>query len=66
MPDYSRFDHIVDSSDEEEAAAPALPPRPPPNVLEDLEDYFRRLDERRSRSEPADAAVVRRPVSQTS
>ena len=28
-------------------SSPALPPRPPPNVLEDLEDYFRRLDERR-------------------
>ena len=53
MPDYSRFDHIIDSSDEEEAAAPALPPRPPPNVLEDLEDYFRRLDER-----SADAAMA--------
>ena len=53
MPDYSRFDHIVDSSDEEEAAAPAAPPRPPPNVLEDLEDYFRRLDER-----SADAAMT--------
>ena len=52
MPDYSRFDHIVDSSDEEEAA-PAAPPRPPPNVLEDLEDYFRRLDER-----SADAAMA--------
>ncbi|KAG8464254.1 hypothetical protein KFE25_003317 [Diacronema lutheri] len=43
--DYSRFDHIGsdDSGDEQERPARGPPPVP---VLEDLEDYFRRLDER--------------------
>jgi len=64
--DYSRFDHIGSSSSSDDDDAPLPPRHPPPAVRDDLEDYFRRLDERRSRSEPADAAVVRRPVSQTS
>ena len=47
--DYSRFDHIGSSSSDDDDAP--LPPRqPPPAVRDDLEDYFRRLDERRSRS----------------
>jgi hypothetical protein len=51
--DYSRFAHIGDDSSDDEVQAPPLPraaspPRgpPPPAVVEDLEDYFRRLDER--------------------
>jgi hypothetical protein len=53
--DYSRWDHVgeSDESDEEreaeerEAGTPPPAARaPPPAVLEDLEDYFRRLDER--------------------
>jgi hypothetical protein len=46
---YSKFDHIGDSDDEDEQ--PVTPPQartqPPPNVMDDLEDYFRRMDERR-------------------
>lgn len=52
MPvDYSRFDHIGDSDSDEEVRPPArvgpslpAPPQAPGNVLEDLEDYFERLD----------------------
>lgn len=48
---YSRFDHIG-SSDEEESPrrrpVAATRSQPPSDVREDLEDYFRRLDERRS------------------
>mmetsp|Transcript_35126 Transcript_35126/g.87596 ORF Transcript_35126/g.87596 Transcript_35126/m.87596 type:complete len:225 (+) Transcript_35126:184-858(+) len=53
--DYSRWDHFgSDDSDEEHVALPQPPPqRPnrhveavPAHVLEDLEDYFRRLEER--------------------
>jgi len=58
--DYSRFDHIGSSSSSDDDDAPLPPRHPPPAVRDDLEDYFRRLDERRSRSEPADAAVVPR------
>ena len=47
---YSKFDHIGDSDDEDEQ--PVTPPQartqPPPNVMDDLEDYFRRMDERRA------------------
>eukprot|EP00930_Biecheleria_cincta_P030823 TRINITY_DN21366_c0_g1_i1.p1 TRINITY_DN21366_c0_g1~~TRINITY_DN21366_c0_g1_i1.p1 ORF type:complete len:244 (-),score=34.82 TRINITY_DN21366_c0_g1_i1:75-782(-) len=62
MPvDYSRFDNIDTSDSETEqpdgrlpdivpSAAPPVP-RPPPNVLEDLEDYFERLDARRAELE---------------
>lgn len=46
---YSKFDHIGDSDDEDK---PVTPPQartqPPPNVMDDLEDYFRRMDERRA------------------
>ncbi|CAE7194566.1 rnf111 [Symbiodinium natans] len=57
--DYSRFDHI-DTSDSEagDPTAPSQlplasdrPPGPPANVLDDLEDYFHRLDARRSELE---------------
>ena len=48
--DYSRFDNIQCSSDEEDEPA-ARPPQPPPNVMDDLEDYFRRMDERRAEQE---------------
>lgn len=60
MPiDYSRFDAIDTSSSEEEGSPlnllpsqPTLPPSdgsnaPPANVMDDLEDYFERLDARR-------------------
>lgn len=62
MPvDYSRFDHIGSESEEEpnpstpvqavlstdEEGSPS-PPRPPQGVMEDLEDYFERLDARRA------------------
>lgn len=58
--DYSRFAHIGDDSSDDEEPAPSFPrapspeaPRgpPPPAVVEDLEDYFRRLDERLMTSE---------------
>ncbi|CAE7415954.1 unnamed protein product [Symbiodinium necroappetens] len=57
--DYSRFDHIdtSDSEADEPIAASRLPgqsdhpPAPPANVLDDLEDYFHRLDARRSELE---------------
>lgn len=43
---YSRWDHIdSDESGEEDEQRPRRGPPPAP-VLEDLEDYFRRLDER--------------------
>ena len=68
MVDYSRFDSIGDSSDEEgDTNTPSMyetPPRSPPgnqpptDIMEDLEDYFRRLEERRSEggntAEPVD------------
>ena len=63
MVDYSRFDGIGDSDDDSpapsRAPAPAAP-RPPPNVMDDLEDYFRRMDERRAaaESEQAEAESV--------
>lgn len=73
MVDYSRFDGIGDSDEEEEEQEqrppmqpPMRPPmRPPTNVLDDLEDYFRRMDERSARvaeeqgSEPEMASVDR-------
>eukprot|EP00928_Gymnodinium_smaydae_P029965 TRINITY_DN22414_c0_g1_i1.p1 TRINITY_DN22414_c0_g1~~TRINITY_DN22414_c0_g1_i1.p1 ORF type:complete len:230 (-),score=43.99 TRINITY_DN22414_c0_g1_i1:65-754(-) len=37
-------------------SAPAPPPRPPSEVLDDLEDYFQRLDARRAESEASAAA----------
>jgi hypothetical protein len=52
--DYSRFDGIGDSSDEESVREPLSYPAQegaPSNVLDDLEDYFRRLDERRRESQ---------------
>lgn len=63
MVDYSRFNGIGDSDDDSpaptRAPAPAAP-RPPPNVMDDLEDYFRRMDERRAaaESEQAEAESV--------
>ena len=63
MPvDYSRFDNIVDSDDDEDdnssrqqppARQPAAPPpaTTPSPVLEDLEDYFARLEQRRQDSD---------------
>eukprot|EP00966_Prymnesium_polylepis_P263788 6094102-Prymnesium_polylepis.1 len=64
MVDYSRFDGIGDDSDDEDegAPAPATPPRrphtpqPPTNVMEDLEDYFRRIEERQARNAAASAS----------
>ncbi|CAL1142052.1 unnamed protein product [Cladocopium goreaui] len=62
MVDYSRFDHI-DTSDSEadEPAAwrnvsgpganPGASQGPPANVMEDLEDYFHRVDARRAEIE---------------
>ncbi|CAE8617140.1 unnamed protein product, partial [Polarella glacialis] len=63
MPvDYSRFDHIGDSDSDGEAtgAVPRAPvaepqPAPPDEVMEDLEDYFQRLDARRAEAEEAEA-----------
>eukprot|EP00439_Symbiodinium_sp_Y106_P034652 s6778_g4.t1 len=57
--DYSRFDHIdtSDSGADEPIVASRPPgqsdhpPGPPANVLDDLEDYFHRLDARRSELE---------------
>lgn len=50
MVDYSRFDDITgESSDEEDASAsrgPGGQPNPPTDVMDDLEDYFRRMEER--------------------
>ena len=61
---YSKFDHIGDSDDEPE---PATPPQartqPPPNVMEDLEDYFRRMDERRAEAEAAGTSGGQAPTS---
>ena len=48
--DYSRFEGIGDSSDEDLPSEGA-----PSNVLDDLEDYFRRLDERRRQSQSVEA-----------
>ena len=47
---YSKFDHIGDSDDEDEqpVTSPQARTQPPPNVMDDLEDYFRRMDERRA------------------
>jgi hypothetical protein len=56
--DYSRFDGIGDSSDEESVREPLSYPAQegaPSNVLDDLEDYFRRLDERRRESQSVEA-----------
>lgn len=61
MVDYSRFDHIGESDEEESpplrrpsAAAPvSRPAGPPPNVMEDLEDYFRRIEERQQARDEA-------------
>ena len=62
---YSKFDHIGDSDDEEEE--PVTPPQartqPPPNVMEDLEDYFRRMDERRTEAEAAGMSGGQAPTS---
>mmetsp|Transcript_10096 Transcript_10096/g.22711 ORF Transcript_10096/g.22711 Transcript_10096/m.22711 type:complete len:234 (-) Transcript_10096:36-737(-) len=69
MVDYSRFDHIdVSDSEEEEVAqapqpaagpAPEARPQAPDTVLDDLQDYFARLDARRAEQEAAaDAASV--------
>lgn len=54
--DYSRWDHIGsdEDSDDGDAAEHRPHPRgpPPAHVMEDLEDYFRRLDERLNQSKP--------------
>ena len=56
--DYSRWDNINVSDDDEEDDAPITPPRrPPPVVLDDLEDYFLRLEERRTASGGAPSVV---------
>jgi hypothetical protein len=69
MVDYSRWDNVGDSSDEEPEApasplpmaprslSPRSPPQPPSDVLDDLEDYFVRLDTRRAEQQ-ADAEAV--------
>ena len=58
--DYSRFDHIGDSSEDEdegggpiEFEVPMTPPQPPPNVMEDV---------RASRHQPATDELTRRPA----
>lgn len=61
---YSRWDHIVDSDDEKVDDEPPIAPRPAPivpplNIRDDLEDYFRRLDERLTRHEGGPADVDR-------
>lgn len=67
MVDYSRFNGICDSDEEAEEApvssSERLQPRrtrPPPDVLDDLEDYFRRMDERTRSDASAEAASVDR------
>lgn len=70
MPvDYSRFDNIDTDSDTDgdadarrapqpsDANSPSAQPRPPDNVMEDLEDYFERLDARRAEAEAASSAA---------
>jgi hypothetical protein len=68
MPlDYSRFDNIgdADSEDESPAPPPAAPPpaTPPPSapndVMDDLEDYFARMEERRQEGGSAPPTVDR-------
>eukprot|EP00962_Isochrysis_galbana_P016848 scaffold4839_cov136-Isochrysis_galbana.AAC.3 len=57
---YSRFDHIGSSDEDDESprSRPRInPPQPPADVRDDLEDYFRRLDERRSDRDGPDANV---------
>lgn len=69
--DYSRFDAIdTDSDDDGDASMqqgaassprgvpPSLPSRPPDNVMEDLEDYFERLDARRADTEAGSVAAA--------
>ena len=62
---YARWDHIVDSDDDEKSEEAPIAPRPAPARLpplairDDLEDYFRRLDERLSQSETGPADVPR-------
>ena len=62
---YSKFDHIGDSDDDDDE--PVTPPQartqPPPNVMEDLEDYFRRMDERRTEAEAAGMSGGQAPTS---
>merc|ERR1719183_2892823 len=78
MVDYSRLDGIGDTSSDEEPPAQHIPAAlagpqqqgrtqaPPDGVLEDLEDYFERLDNRRAALEAggepfaSDAASVER------
>ena len=67
MVDYSRFNGICDSDEEAEEAPVSSPERlqprrtrPPPDVLDDLEDYFRRMDERTRSDASAEAASVDR------
>ena len=55
--DYSRFDHIGSSSSSDDDDAPLRPRHPPPAVRDDLEDYFRRLDERLAAQEAARGPV---------
>lgn len=55
MVDYSRFDRIGDSEDDEPLSQPtAVAPLPaaqphsaPPDVMDDLNDYFERMEQRR-------------------
>jgi hypothetical protein len=57
---YSRFDHIGSSDEDDESprSRPRInPPQPPADVRDDLEDYFRRLDERRVDRDGADTNV---------
>mmetsp|Transcript_8392 Transcript_8392/g.20766 ORF Transcript_8392/g.20766 Transcript_8392/m.20766 type:complete len:214 (+) Transcript_8392:287-928(+) len=61
MVDYSRFNGIGDDSEEEEGTSSAShAPQPPSAVMDDLEDYFRRIDERQPQeSETAPPSVAR-------
>lgn len=62
---YSRWDHIADSEDEDGGKVEERPTTPEPAVLppleirDDLEDYFRRLDERVATREGGPADVAR-------
>ena len=64
---YSKFDHIGDSDDDDDEDVPTPSPfartQPPPNVMEDLEDYFRRMDERRAEVEAAGVSGGQGPAS---
>jgi len=55
---YSRFDHIGSDDEDDDPDTPRVRsrPQPPPDVRDDLEDYFRRMDERRAASDGAESS----------